>query len=168
MLINTERRRAALLLVATLALLILIYLPTLLTEVTGGVETNGVQDPYMQDVGEIQVALNVWGTLHHTGYPLYTMLGNLATLALRSVGVDAATAPVLYSMAWGLIALTAFYALVYYLTNRPEIAAATTLLLGLARSIWIHNVIANVRSMGFAFEVILLAIALWSAITTAD
>src|SRR5262249_30643827 len=103
-----------------------------------------------------------------TGYPLYTILGNMASLALRSVGIDAAIAPVLYSMAWGLIALTAFYALVYHLTNRPEIAATTTLLLGLARSIWIHNVIAHVRSMGFAFEVMLLAAARWSAITAAD
>lgn len=168
MLLNNQHRRALILLTATLILLSLIYLPTLLTEVTGGVEINGVQDPYMQDVGEIQVALNIWGTLHHTGYPLYTILGNMGSLALRAMGIDAATAPVLYSMTWGLIALTAFYALVYHLTNRPEIAAATTLLLGLARSIWIHNVIANVRSMGFAFEAILLAVALWSAVTTAD
>src|SRR5207244_3734900 len=51
------------------------------------------------------------------------------------------------------------------LTGKPEIAAATTLLLGLARSIWIHNVISEVYSMSFAFEVILLAIALWGPIT---
>ncbi len=153
------RRRAVILLVATLALLVVIYLPTLLTQINGG------NDPYMDDVGEIQVALNVWGTIHHTGYPLYTILGNLAVMALRSIGVSPATAPVLYAMGWGLIALIAFYLLVLRLTGKPEIAAATTLLLGLARSVWIHNVISEVYSLSFAFEVILLTIALWRPIT---
>jgi hypothetical protein len=152
-------RRATILLVATLALLILIYLPTLLTQINGG------DDPYMDDAGEIQVALNVWGTIHHTGYPLYTVLGNLTVMALRSMGVSPATAPSLYAMGWGLIALIAFYLLVLRLTGKPEIAAVTTLLLGLARSIWIHNVISEVYSMSFAFEAILLAIALWGPIT---
>src|SRR5712691_6233439 len=85
-LLVNPRRRAVLLLVATLLLLLIIYIPTLLTEITGGVEINGAQDPYMQDVGEVQVALNVWGTIHLTGYPLYTILGNLATFGLRSIG----------------------------------------------------------------------------------
>jgi Protein of unknown function (DUF2723) len=154
--------RALLLLAATLALLVVIYLPTLLTQINGGA------DPYMDDAGEVQVALNVWGTIHHTGYPVYTILGNIATVGLRSVGVSAATAPVLYTMAWGLVALAAFYLLVWRLTGRAEIAAAATLLLGLARSVWIHNVIAEVYSMSFAFEAILLAIALWGPVTAGN
>ncbi len=154
--------RSILLLILTLALLVVIYLPTLLTQINGG------DDPYMDDVGEIQVALNVWGTIHHTGYPLYTILGNLAVAGLKALGVNAATAPCLYAMAWGLIALTAFYLLVLRLTSRATIAAAATLLLGLTRSVWVHNVVSEVYSMSFAFQVILLTIALWSPVTAAN
>src|SRR3954470_19531099 len=90
-------RRAILLLIFTLVILVLIYLPTLLTQINGG------NDPFMDDVGEIQVSLNVWGTIHHTGSPLYTMLGNLAVLLLRTLGANPAVAPCLYAMAWGLM-----------------------------------------------------------------
>jgi hypothetical protein len=152
---NPRTHRAIFGLVVTLVLLIAIYFPTLLTQINGG------NDPYMDDVGEIQVALNVWGTVHMTGYPLFTMLGNLSVSILRSLGVTPATAPALYSMAWGLLALVVFYALVLHLTRRIEITVVATLLLGLARSIWVHNVIAEVYSMSFAIQVILLAIALW-------
>ncbi|MCC7452444.1 MAG: DUF2723 domain-containing protein [Anaerolineae bacterium] len=154
--------RSILLLILTLALLILIYLPTLLTQINGG------DDPYMDDVGEIQVALNVWGTIHHTGYPLYTILGNLAVTGLKALGVNAATAPTLYAMAWGLIALSTFYLLVLRLTKHVAIAAVTTLLLGLTRSVWMHNVVSEVYGMSFAFQVILLAIALWSPVNAAN
>lgn len=47
-----------------------VYAPTLLTQPGGGLTA------YMDDVGEIQVSLNVWGTIHHTGYPLFAILGN--------------------------------------------------------------------------------------------
>src|SRR5450432_61112 len=160
-----SRRRATLLLAVTLLVLILIYLPTLLTQVTGGIENNPSQAPYMDDVGEIQVALNVWGTVHQSGYPLYTILGNLTTLVLRGLGAAPAAAACLYAMGWGLIALALFYVLVYHLTGKAAVAAVATLALGLARSIWIHNVIAEVYSMALAFEVALLAIAVWRPIT---
>src|SRR5947209_14224810 len=109
------RRRRVLLLIGTLALLFVVYLPTLLTQINGG------DDPYMDDVGEIQVALNVWGTIHHTGYPLFAILGNLAVAMLRVVGINPAVAPCLYAMGWGLVALTAFYLLVLRLTGSAEI-----------------------------------------------
>ena len=44
---------------------------------------NILYNEYIKDVAEIQVALNVWGTIHHTGYPLFAILGNLFTLPLR-------------------------------------------------------------------------------------
>src|SRR5258708_16211757 len=154
-------------LLVTLAILIVIYAPTMLTDITGGVEVNGVQDPYMQDVGEIQVALNIWGTLHQSGYALYRILGNMARIPLRALGVNAATAPVLFSTLCGLIALSIFFALVYRLTGKAEVAAAAMLLLGVTQTIWVHNVIASVRSLSFAFEVGLLAVALWSPVQTA-
>lgn len=148
-------------LIVTLLALVLIYRPTLLTQISGGRDADGKISPYMDDVGEIQVALNIWGTIHMTGYPLYAILGNLTVGVLRGVGVDAATAPALYAMLWGLLALVIFYALLLKLTDEPLVAAGCTLLLGLARSIWIHNVIAEVYSMSLAFTALLLALALW-------
>jgi hypothetical protein len=139
-----------------LLLLILIYTPTLLTQPGSG------ENAYMDDVGEIQVALNVWGTIHHTGYPLYTILGNVAVSVLRSVGFSPATAPALYSLGWGLMALTVFYLLIVRLTGSALLAAAAALTLALLRSVWIHNVIAEVYSMTLALQIILLALALWS------
>lgn len=156
-----ERQRATVLLVVTLVILLTVYRSTLLTQISGGRDASGEISPYMDDVGEMQVALNVWGTIHHTGYPLFAILGNLITSVLRGIGMDAATAPAIYAMLWGLAALVGFYAILNRLTGRAEIAAGCTLLLGLARSIWIHNVIAEVYSMSLAISALLLAIALW-------
>jgi hypothetical protein len=157
-----RQRRATLILVTVLVLLVIIYLPTLLTQITGD------GDSYLNDVGEFQVALNIWGTVHATGYPLFLMIGNVIVAALRALGVPAVTAPSLYAMLWGLIALGIFYALVLRLTARIEIAAVTTLLLGLTRSVWVHNVIAEEYAMNSAIELTLLAIALWPPGVTAQ
>src|SRR5258708_38697418 len=81
-------------LLLTLAILIVIYAPTMLTDITGGVEVNGVQDPHWQDVGEIQVALNFWGPLHYSGYPLYSHLGNSARTPPSAYGASSANAHV--------------------------------------------------------------------------
>ena len=56
-----------------LALLILLvaYLSTLQTI------PNGAEHYFMIDVGETQIVLNTWGTLHTTGYPLYVIVGNV-------------------------------------------------------------------------------------------
>lgn len=147
---------------AVSGLLIAIYWPTALRQPGSG------DDPFMDDVGEIQVALNLWGTIHHTGYPLYTILGNTAVTALRAFGSDPATAPVIYSAIWGFAGLAAFYALILRLTARIGLAAAGTLILGLTRTVWIHNVIAEVYSLSLAFQLVLLAIALWSPVTPAN
>jgi hypothetical protein len=149
--------RSFLLLLLTLTILTLIYWPTMLTQINGG------NSPYMDDVGEIQVSLNVWGTVHMTGYPLYAILGNIVVSILRTLGVHPATAPSLYSLMWGYITLSAFYLLVYRCISYGDagIAAVATFLLGLTRTIWTHHVIAEVYSMSLAFQVILLTIALW-------
>lgn len=156
------KHRAVIILIAILALLVVIYWPTLLTQI------NGSDDPYMIDVGEIQVSLNVWGTIHATGYPLYAILGNLVTTPLRTIGVNPAAAPCLFAMVCGLIALSMFYALVLRLTQRIEIAALTTLLLGLTRTIWVYNVVSKEYNINTIFEIGLLAIALWPPGITAD
>jgi len=148
-------RVAALPLVA--AILLLAYAATLQTQI------NGSSDEYMVDVGEVQVALNVWGTIHHTGYPLYAILGNVFTAPLRAFGIEPAAAASLFSTAWGVVALGGFGLLVWRLTGRPALMALGVLLLGLARSIWIHHVIAEVYSMSLALTVLMLLVVLWPA-----
>lgn len=127
-----------------LILIIAVYLTTLQTI------PNGASDPYMIDVGEAQVALNVWGTLHATGYPLYTLLGNLFTPLPQVLTINAAAAASLFSLWWTLLALLGFYGLLRRFTENEAVAGGSVLLLGLMRSIWIHSVIAEVYSLSLA------------------
>ena len=136
-------------------LLLVSYGLTLLTHVAGS------NAPFLEDGGEIQVALNVWGTLHGTSYPLFTILGNLFVTAVRALGINAATAPSLYALAWGLVALGLFYALLRKLTGSALLAAVSTLLLALTRGVWAYNVLPKTYSMSLAFFVAILVVALW-------
>lgn len=152
--------------VAACVALAVAYALTLQTHVAGSFNeqlspATRLKNEYIKDVSEIQVALNVWGTVHHTGYPLFTVLGNLFTLPLRLVGVEPAAAASLYALAWGIVALGAFAALVQRLTGRIALAALSTVVVALTRSIWLHNVVAEVYSMSLAITLLLLAIALW-------
>jgi Protein of unknown function (DUF2723) len=138
-------------------LLLLFYLPSLLGHVSGG------RTAYMDDVGEIQVALNVWGTVHHTGYPLYTMLGNGVVSSLRAIGVDPALAASLNSLLWGLLGLNLIFVLVWRLTQQPSLALMAVVAVGLSRSVWLHNVIAEVYSTTFFYVCLLIFLALYPA-----
>ncbi len=151
-------RNTALLLIVVYALLLLVYAPTLLRQVGGG------ESPYMDDVGEAQVTLNLWGTLHHSSYPLWTISGNLLVSALRAVGVAPELAPSLHSTLWQLVALGIFFALLRHLTDDPLTAALATFLLGLPRTIWFHAVVPEVYSLSLTFQIGLLAVALWRGI----
>jgi hypothetical protein len=133
-----------------LTLLLILYLLTLQSI------PNGSSDPYMIDVGETQVALNVWGTLHATGYPLYTILGNAFTPLAKGTGFNPAEAAGVFSTLWTLLALGALYALMVRWKVNPWLAGAGVFWLGLARSIWIHSVIAEVYSMA-----LLILVGMW-------
>lgn len=138
-----------------LAILLLAYLPVLQRI------PNGSENYFMIDVGETQIVLNRWGTLHATGYPLYVMSGNALVALLRAFGVDAATAPALVSLFWGILTLTLIYVLALQLVRRAWLAALVTILFGLTRTMWIHNDIAEVYSMTLFFLALLLVLALW-------
>ncbi|NDJ61284.1 MAG: DUF2723 domain-containing protein [Chloroflexi bacterium] len=149
---------------ALAALLIVAYLPTLQTIPSGAEETPTTPENYfMRDVGETQIVLNVWGTLHATGYPLYVMTGNLLVDALRLLGVDAVVAPALVSLLWGLVALALLYILSAHLTGHLIAAAAVMVLYGLTRTVWIHQVIAEIYTFGLVILLVLLLLALWRA-----
>jgi hypothetical protein len=154
MLVKMRIFRTLLIFVPALVLLA-VYLPTLQTI------PNGSADYYMIDVGETQVVLNVWGTLHSTGYPLYVMTGSVGVTALRAAGISPATAPAVISLLWGGVALALIYILTHHLTRRILPAAALTLLFGLTRTVWIHHVIAEIYTFGLAILALLLILALW-------
>lgn len=151
-------RYAALILLSVHALLLFIYAPTMLKQVGGG------ENPYMDDVGEAQVTLNVWGTLHHSGYPLWTISGNLLVSILRAIGVAPDFAPTLHSTLWNAVALSVFFALLLHLSGDLIVTAACTFLLGLTRTIWFHAVVPEVYSLSLAFQIGLIAAALWRGI----
>lgn len=151
-------RQLAAPLIGVLILLFLIYLPTLQTQV------NGSPDPYAEDVAEIQTALNLGGTLHATGYPLYSMLGAAFVAGVRTLGVNPALAASLYSTVWCFIALSIFYTLIVKLTGRTGVASIITLLLGLTRGVWAYSVVAKPYTMTLAFCALLLLLALWPGV----
>ena len=77
---------------------------------------------YTTDVGEIQNALPRWGTLHFTGYPVYSILGSAFVSLLRVVGVGPALGSSLYSALWSVAAAALVAALAVRLGARraPE------------------------------------------------
>ncbi|MBN1285196.1 MAG: DUF2723 domain-containing protein [Anaerolineae bacterium] len=133
------------------ALLAIPYLLTIQPDV------NGSGHPYMIDVGEIQVSLNLWGTIHYTGYPLYTVLGASLTAIFRALGAAPALGASLVSTLFSLAALAVLYALLTARGVCPGVAGALTLLLGLTESYWIHSAVAEVYSLYTLF----VALALW-------
>jgi Protein of unknown function (DUF2723) len=143
------------------AVLLPIYFSTMLIQIGGGLNA------FMDDVAEIQTALNLWGTVHMTGYPLFTVVGNAFVGTARVIGIPPAVAPALHSMAWGFAALAVLYALLVRLTGKQLAAALAILLIGLIRSVWAHQSIAEVYSLTLFFVCALLAIALWPGVDPA-
>ena len=139
-----------------LTILLIAYLPTLQTI------PNGSENYFMLDVGETQIVLNKWGTLHATGYPVYVIIGSSLVALLRAFGVSPATAPAVVSLLWGILALTMIYILALHLTKRVLLAAAVTVVYGLTRTVWIYNDIAEIYTMTLFLLLVLLALALWT------
>jgi hypothetical protein len=156
MLAQLRHHPAVVAFIVVMALLLLAVLPTLQTI------PNGSEHYYMIDVGETQIVLNVWGTLHATGYPLYVILSSALAALLKLLGMGAAAAPAVTSLLWGMAALGVLYALALRLTGRVVLAAAVILLLGLTRTVWIHLAIAEIYSFGLLISAALLAVALWN------
>jgi len=142
-------------LVCALFVLLALFLPTLQTI------PNGSEDPTMIDVGETQIVLNVWGTLHATGYPLFVILGSVGVTVLRAFSISAATAPAVVSLAWGVMTLILMYALALKITGRSLLAAGGILLFGLTRMVWLHHVIAEIYTATLFVLMLLLVLALW-------
>lgn len=138
-----------------LGILVLVYLFTLQTI------PNGSSHYYMIDVGETQIVLNTWGSLHATGYPLYAMSGSALVTLLKTLGIGAVVAPAVVSLLWGIGALALLSLLARHITRRDWLPALVILPYGLTRTIWIHNIIAEIYSFGLVILLVLLLLALW-------
>lgn len=145
-------RRGVILITAFLALLL--FLSTL------QVGVNGSPHRYATDVGEIQNALPRWGTIHFTGYPLYTALGSLFVNALQLLGVAPAAAASLYSALWGAVSIGLLAWLILELDAPPPVAAVASLLFALSVSMWVDSSLAELHSMTMAltFAALLAAV----------
>ncbi len=139
---------------------------------------NGGDSPYTDDTGEFQLALTLWGVAHHTGYPLYMLLGSPFVNLLRVFGVPPALGASLFSTMWTLIAVVGVAMIVWRLTQRHEDSKSQNLFIAhrslfivhssffialifaLTRSIWIHASIAEVYALNMAFEVVIIWLTL--------
>jgi hypothetical protein len=115
---------------------------------------------YVIDSGEYQIALSLWGTVHHTGAPTYSMLGATFVSLLRLVGISPAAGAALFSVVCTLVGLGFIYALGVHLTDNPWASGAAVLALALSKSFWINSVITEQRGFGIALEVA----SLWLAV----
>lgn len=123
---------------------------------------NGSNHPYVTDVGEIQNALPRWGTIHFTGYPLFTAIGSLFVTIGHWLGLEPAAGGSVYSAVWGAITVVVLAYLLIVLSIRPIIAASTALLFGLSTSLWVDASIAEIHTMTMALTLgALVAAVCW-------
>lgn len=121
---------------------------------------NGSDSDFAADTGEFQVALPLWGTVHHTGYPLYMLLGSPFVTALGWVGVPPSAGASVFSMVWALAAVYGVARLIYSLSPNLGLALAGAATFGLTESMWIHASLAEVYSLSIAILVVIVALTL--------
>jgi len=124
------------------------------------VDINGITHPYTTDVGEIQNALPRWGTLHFTGYPLYTALGSAFVTLLRPFGIAPAAGASLYSALWGAISIGLLVAIALTFEVPALLAGMTALLFALSTSMWVDSSIAELHTMTMALSLAALLAAI--------
>lgn len=115
---------------------------------------------YCADVGEFQVALATWGTVHHTGYPLYMLLGSPFVTLLRWLGVPPSAGASAYSLLWETLAVIGLALIVMRLTHPGWLAWGASLLIAVLRPIWIHGSIPEVYSLSMVLSVAILWVTL--------
>jgi hypothetical protein len=123
-------------------------------------DINGSSHAYATDVGELQNALPRWGTIHFSGYPLYSITGSLIVTLLRLVGIQPAMGSSLVSLLWG-----AMTAAVVVLVARELGAERMPALLGaiafsVSTSMWIDSSLAEVHSLTMLFIMAILFFAI--------
>jgi len=120
---------------------------------------NGSDHAYATDVGELQNALPRWGTIHFSGYPLYSITGSLIVTLLRLVGVRPAMGASLVSLLWGASSVSILALLALELGAKRLPALVGALLLPVSTSMWIDSSLAEVHSMTVFFITLSLLLA---------
>jgi hypothetical protein len=143
------------------ALILLVAILTLLLDLsTLQWAINGSNSPYTTDVGEIQNALPRWGTLHFTGYPLYTLTGSALVSLFRAFGIPPSAGSSLVSALWGALAISLLARLALDL-GVPRWAALFGSLVGaVSLSFWVDGSLAEVHTMTVALTMAGLLFAL--------
>ncbi|HET6443166.1 MAG TPA: DUF2723 domain-containing protein [candidate division Zixibacteria bacterium] len=121
---------------------------------------NGSPHAYTTDVGEIQNALPRWGTLHFPGYPLYSLIGSIFATILRPFGIQPALGTSLFSAVWGALSVSLLAALSLVFSVPVLAAVATSILFGLAASVWVDASLAEVHTMTVALLLVSILAAL--------
>jgi hypothetical protein len=124
------------------------------------VVVSGCSSEYCADVGEFQVALATWGTVHYTGYPLYMLLGSPFVAALRQIGVPASAGASAFSLVWEAAAVAGAALLIQKLTQAPVLAFAGGLLVAVFEPMWVHGSLAEVYSLSLLLTVALLGLTI--------
>ncbi|MCP4428135.1 MAG: DUF2723 domain-containing protein, partial [Chloroflexi bacterium] len=131
--------------IAAGALTAVLFAITLQTHINGG------NHPYVTDVGELQNALPRWGTIHFSGYPLYSILGSLIVTLLRLVGVKPALGSSLVSLIFGAATAVLLAQTALELGAKKWAAVVGAVTASVAASMWIDSSLAEVHSMTMMF-----------------
>jgi hypothetical protein len=123
-------------------------------------QINGAGHLQMMDVAEMQIVLASWGTLHPSGYPLYTIAGNLFVAFCKWLGMPAAVASSGFSLLLGVTALALLYRFMWELTGRTLPSITATILLGVSRTFWLFSSVAQTYTMNAVLIVLLIWLSL--------
>lgn len=126
---------------------------------TAQLHINSSNHPYATDVGEIQNALPRWGTIHHSGYPLYTALGSAFVTGLRWIGIAPAAGASLFSAVFGALTIGLIAAFALEIGISGPSAALGALAVAVSTSIWVDASLAEVHTMTLALSVATLLFA---------
>ncbi len=127
---------------------------------TAQLHINGSNHPFATDVGEIQNALPRWGTIHHSGYPLYTALGSLFVTLLKWIGIAPAVGASLFSAVFGSLSIGLLAWLMLEMGITGPAATVGALAAAVSTSIWVDASIAEVHTMTLALSLGTLIYAL--------
>ncbi|MGD2179117.1 MAG: DUF2723 domain-containing protein [Anaerolineae bacterium] len=121
---------------------------------------NGSNHAYAKDVGELQNALPRWGTIHFSGYPLYSITGSLIVTLLRLIGIPPAPGASLVSLLWGALSVAILARLALELGAKRPAALVGVMLFPVATSMWIDASLAEVHTMTVLFVALTLYLAI--------
>jgi hypothetical protein len=115
--------------------------------------------PELRDSSMLQVRVAMLGIVDYTGYPTYTLLGNLFTYLPFG---DVAYRVNLFSAVHAALAVGFLYGIGYLLTRRIVPSAAGAVAFGVSPLLWSQAVVAEVYAMNTTFvAAILFVLFLW-------